>query len=100
MLDDIVYDVIAAVVVFGGGVLGLTFILYGYLIYKGDDTAWKRNSAITKSVSRAYRGEVPTIIEGKRSYQVNAGLVRRMKDGTLKSQGRLSPEAISETLGP
>ena len=91
-------EILRYVALLATGLVGVSSLLLAYRIWSGDKIAWERNRRLSGGLMRVMRGEVPTMADGGRTYQVSAGIAIDRKTRKWKPQGRLSDEAIASAL--
>lgn len=94
MFTDVALAVLSGASVF----LGLAMIKYGLALAKGDHNEYDRNRNRAHSITAVVRGEVSTKFDGLRDDKVAAGIAIDKRTNEWKEQGRLSDEALRDTL--
>jgi hypothetical protein len=91
---------VQSVIIFGCGVLAITFLFVGMRLWLTDKGEYDRNYERIGSFLDAIRGRVGTWHNGARHFRVNAGLAIDTQSNEWIEQGAISEEAIDAVLKP
>jgi hypothetical protein len=86
---------VAAILLFGAG---LRCFVWTYRLLRGNTQAYEQNRLRTGSFWVALFGRVPSDFDGRRDYNVSAGIAINRNRNEWVDQGRLSAEAVEATV--